>query len=110
MENQTAKTPLEDLRSDALKHYNEAGSAIFTHSSEIPKAINFYYDALENEGPIDRLLKMMYEHRKFIKGKFKGNTWMNDEERSEAKEMDKELTTVIMLLETHNKLHGYKED
>jgi hypothetical protein len=41
--NKTAKTPKEDLMNDALKHYEEAGNAIFHHRSDIPMAIIAYY-------------------------------------------------------------------
>ena len=38
------KTPLEDLRQDNLKHYEEASTKIHHWSSGVPRAINFYYD------------------------------------------------------------------
>lgn len=44
MEN--AQTPLEDLRKDALSHYDEASMSIMSHDSVVPKAINFYFDHL----------------------------------------------------------------
>ena len=44
MEEQTAQTPLEDLRNDALKHYEDVSIKAHHSSSVIPKAINFYYD------------------------------------------------------------------
>ena len=47
--NKANQTPLEDLRKDALAHYDEAATSIFHHSSEVPKAINFYYDHLIKE-------------------------------------------------------------
>lgn len=40
----TAQTPIEDLRKSALEHYDEAASSIHCYHSDIPKAINFYYD------------------------------------------------------------------
>jgi len=40
----TNKTPLEDLRNSDLKLYEKGASSIHHYSSEIPKAINFYYD------------------------------------------------------------------
>jgi glucokinase len=39
------KTPIEDLRKSALEHYEEASNSIHSWYSDIPKAINFYYDA-----------------------------------------------------------------
>jgi len=44
MENRTCNTPLEDLREDALKHYDEAATSIHHHSSGVPQAINFYWN------------------------------------------------------------------
>lgn len=41
-EEQTAKTPLEDLRAGALKHYEEASSAIHHWSSFVENAIKAY--------------------------------------------------------------------
>lgn len=38
------QTPLEDLRKDDLKHYDEAATKIHCWSSGVPRAINFYYD------------------------------------------------------------------
>lgn len=46
---ESAQTPLSDLRNDALSHYEEAAASIHCFSSELPKAINFYYDYLEKE-------------------------------------------------------------
>lgn len=43
------KTPLEDLRQSALKHYDEVSSASHFWKSDIPEAINFYYDHLERQ-------------------------------------------------------------
>jgi hypothetical protein len=43
-ESQTYQTPLEDLRRDALRHYDDAASKVHHWSSSIPQAINFYYD------------------------------------------------------------------
>jgi hypothetical protein len=42
-ENKTCQTPKEDLMTDALKHYDEASSAIHCWYSDIPKAIEHYY-------------------------------------------------------------------
>ena len=44
MENNCKITPLEDLRKDNLKHYDDAASKVNHWSSAIPAAINFYYD------------------------------------------------------------------
>lgn len=44
MEYRTCITPLEDLRESDLKHYEEASTSIHHWSSNIPRAINFYYD------------------------------------------------------------------
>lgn len=38
------QTPLEDLRRDALEHYNEVSLKAYHSMSDIPQAINFYYD------------------------------------------------------------------
>jgi len=38
------KTPLEDLRIDALYHYDKVSSKAHTYSNVIPRAINFYFD------------------------------------------------------------------
>jgi hypothetical protein len=43
--NKTFVTPIEDLREDALNHYDELATKACQFSSEIPKAINFYYDS-----------------------------------------------------------------
>lgn len=40
---QPKQTPLSDLERSALEHYEEASNAIFHWSSDIPKAIKFYY-------------------------------------------------------------------
>jgi len=40
----TYKTPIDDLRLDNLKHYEEASESIHHWSSGLPRAINFYYD------------------------------------------------------------------
>lgn len=42
-ENRTCETPLEELRDEALKHYREASSAIHHWRSDIPTAIEKYY-------------------------------------------------------------------
>lgn len=42
--NNTNQTPLEDLRNQNLKHYDEASSKVNHWSSAIPSAINFFYD------------------------------------------------------------------
>jgi hypothetical protein len=44
MEERACQTPLEDLRKDALKHYDEASTKIHCWQSGIPIAINFYWD------------------------------------------------------------------
>ena len=41
---ETKQTPLEDLRNSDLELYEKGASSIHHYSSEIPKAINFYYD------------------------------------------------------------------
>ena len=41
---QTYQTPLDDLRRDALNHYDYASSKVHHWSSSIPQSINFYYD------------------------------------------------------------------
>ena len=39
------KTPIEDLRRSALDHYDKITySATSSYFSEVPRAINFYYD------------------------------------------------------------------
>ena len=42
MNNGTAKVPFEELRQEALKHYEEASSAIHHWSSFVDKAIKAY--------------------------------------------------------------------
>ena len=42
-EERTCKTPLSDLREEALKHYEEAASSIHCYRSDVPRAIEFYY-------------------------------------------------------------------
>jgi len=42
-EGQACQTPKEDLMTNALKHYDEASSAIHCWYSDIPKAIEHYY-------------------------------------------------------------------
>lgn len=46
MNNQPQQTPLEDLRESALNHYDEISTAACHSSSDIPVAINHYYDTL----------------------------------------------------------------
>jgi hypothetical protein len=41
--NTPVQKPLSDLERDALEHYEEASTAIHHWSSDIPKAIKFYY-------------------------------------------------------------------
>jgi len=41
--NRTCQTPKEDLMNDALKHYEEASTAIHHWKSGIPQAIRHYY-------------------------------------------------------------------
>lgn len=43
-QNQACKTPLEELRIQALEHYDKASTSIHHWSSSVPQAINFYYD------------------------------------------------------------------
>jgi hypothetical protein len=43
-EHKVCQTPLEDLRRDALRHYDKAASKVNHWSSSIPQSINFYYD------------------------------------------------------------------
>jgi len=43
-DDRTYQTPLEDLRHDALNHYDEASSKLHHWQSGIPIAINFYWD------------------------------------------------------------------
>lgn len=45
-----AKTPIEDLRASALKHYEEASSAIHHWSSFVDRAIKVYDPAATPEG------------------------------------------------------------
>lgn len=40
----TCKTPIEELRKHSLNHYDKASSKLHEWRSDIPKAINFYYD------------------------------------------------------------------
>jgi len=44
MDNRACQTPLEDLRKDALAHYDEASIKIHCWQNGIPRAINFYWD------------------------------------------------------------------
>lgn len=39
----TYQTPLSELEKSALEHYEEASSAIHQWSSDVPRAIKFYY-------------------------------------------------------------------
>lgn len=41
------QTPLDDLRHEALNHYDEVASKAHHYRSDIPRAINFYYDYKE---------------------------------------------------------------
>jgi hypothetical protein len=43
-EERTMQTPLEDLRRNALEHYEKLSNAACDWSSVIPQAINFYFD------------------------------------------------------------------
>lgn len=43
MENEPKQTPKEDLMNSALKHYEEASTAIHHYFSDVPKAIKQYY-------------------------------------------------------------------
>lgn len=63
MENNSAETPLDDLRKSALSHYNEAASSIHHYNSEIPKAINFYFDHLSAKKKRE---KEFYKWAKFM--------------------------------------------
>ena len=47
MKERTYQTPLEDLRKDALQHYEEAATKIHCFQSGVPQAINFYWDYRE---------------------------------------------------------------
>ncbi len=47
------KTPSEELRLDALKHYDDISMASLIHYSIIPRAINFWYD-MHSDKPLDR--------------------------------------------------------
>lgn len=47
--NQAFETPIEDLRKSALDHYDELATKACHFSSDIPKAINFYYDSKVKE-------------------------------------------------------------
>jgi hypothetical protein len=49
MEERACQTPLEDLRRDALEHYDELATKACHHSSVIPKAINHYFDSLRKK-------------------------------------------------------------
>lgn len=42
--NKESQTPLEDLRKEALKHYDEASTSIHHFNSSVPQAINYYFD------------------------------------------------------------------
>ena len=46
-EERTCKTPLNDLREEALKHYEEAASSIHCYRSDVPRAIEYYYQQRE---------------------------------------------------------------
>ena len=39
----TYQTPLSELEKSTLEHYEEASSAIHHWSSDVPRAIKFYY-------------------------------------------------------------------
>ena len=43
-EPQAAKTPLNDLRKEALEHYDDVSSKAHHWSNDVPRAIDFYYD------------------------------------------------------------------
>lgn len=43
MEERAYQTPLEDLRKDALSHYEDASTKVHRWQSGIPNAINFYW-------------------------------------------------------------------
>ena len=45
----TNKTPIEDLRKRALNHYDEASLCVKFYNNIIPKAINLYFDNLQNK-------------------------------------------------------------
>ena len=44
MERRSCETPLEDLRKDALSHYEIAPTEIGNWYNQVPRAINFFYD------------------------------------------------------------------
>ena len=70
-EEKAYKTPIEDLRKSALEHYEEASNAIHSWRSEIPRAINFYYDNHEYANqqpetePMFKTSKDITEHEKW---------------------------------------------
>jgi hypothetical protein len=51
-EEQTCKTPIEELRASALKHYEEASSAIHHWSSFVENAIKAYNPAPSTDAPV----------------------------------------------------------
>lgn len=59
-DNNTNRTPLKDLRDDALKHYEEASECIQHWSSAIPKAIKFYYRLAMNREEKKKAMKLVY--------------------------------------------------
>ena len=63
IEEKAYKTPNEDLRKEALKHYDKASSSIHHYSSVIPQSINFYFD---NKQTIDKLTKEVEYQDKHI--------------------------------------------
>lgn len=76
----TNKTPIEDLVSDALEHYEEAASKVHHWNSLIPKALKFYQ---EHCGQVDAIVN--------------GTKWRSVEEEPLADitiERDEKSTTV----------------
>jgi hypothetical protein len=53
MSDQPMQTPTEDLRKDALKHYDKVSTPAHEWLSTIPNAINFYFD-MKSDKPLDR--------------------------------------------------------
>lgn len=54
MNQKSAKTPLKDLKRFALEHYEDVSSVASIHFSEIPKAIEFYYDRLMEKEKLEK--------------------------------------------------------
>lgn len=57
IDNQPLQTPLEDLKQDALRHYDEITTKAYSWYAIIPVAIRFYFDQriFERDHKVDKL-------------------------------------------------------